>query len=245
VSSKNQIRRAAVLVTAAVALICAPSALAAGGSSISAAPTVAYGQAEFGNVPVDGDHSQSCPISWWNLPVSAGDLITIDLEGQTQGDGFYLNVYPLGTNDFNYVDRYSFADKDGERLELVFRAPATGSMPLGISTCDDVGTYDFTATVQHGLVATLFKRGTAGHVSHFTSGVATPDGESLSDPGITLDVLVQRRAYGSWSKIGSLAPGDFQIRWGSRDRGKYRWVRVRAHGPGYVTTLSRTVRVKA
>ncbi|MDQ1699421.1 MAG: hypothetical protein QOG34_1284 [Frankiaceae bacterium] len=149
--------RRAVLAATCLLLLVVPSAYAAGGSDIASAPTVAFGQSQSGNTTTDSGSDGSCfsphgyGNSWWNLPVSTGDKITIDMAGQTEGDGFNLRVYPSGTNDFNVSNSTEpYAENEqADSSEVKFTAPSDGVMPMDISTCDSLGTYSFTAYLTH------------------------------------------------------------------------------------------------
>ena len=177
------------VVIAVLGLTLVSSARATGGASIGSAPTVVYGQQEFGNTVTDeGGEPPNCDTtrgpgrSWWMLPAVVGDRITIDLEGQTEGDGFQINVYPLGTNQFNFpkAQRAASIERQESREELVFTAPSTGSMPMDVLTCDAIGSYDFTTYVTHTVRLALL------HLSRLRPGdlltvlVHSPDGGIVS-----------------------------------------------------------------
>lgn len=259
----NRFRRAArtlalLIVASHIGLIAASDARATGGSSIGSAPSVVYGQQEFGNTVTDeGGERPDCDTtrgpgrSWWMLPVIADDRVTIDLEGKTEGDGFLVNVYPLGTNQFNVGQSKPFAstvNHQENKEELSFTAPATGTMPMGVATCDAVGTYNFTAYVVHvirlGLPHPLLLR----RKGLLSVSVHSPDGGIISDPA--LRVIVQVGGNGSWWNVGSSSVTDsvaaIRMTIPTRLRGRLVKLRVIAGGGAYqpLTIIRGKVRVQ-
>jgi hypothetical protein len=252
-------RLTAAGITVCILGLCAPAALAAGGASIAAAPTVACGQQEFGNTVTDS-HAPSCDStigpgrSWWLLVVTTGDRVTIDLEGQTEGDGFTADVYKPGTNDFNYASQFdpyatnqnsaaAFADK----FELSFTAPSSGLMPLDVSTCDSIGSYDFTATVSHRLVLALTDGATDGrrHRTRFALSVRNPDGAPVSDGALRMRVQLLG-GHGHWSTLWhGPVNSAFSITWARSKRQMRQSVRVQVFGARYQTATSRAVSLTA
>jgi hypothetical protein len=228
------------------------AALGAGGANIASAPSVAYGQQEFGNTVTDSAAPQCDSTgdgrSWWTLPVVAGDHIKVDLAGQTTGDGFFLGAYRLGVTDFNFVELDPYAstyDHQSDQEELIFSAPATGTMPMLVASCDSIGTYSFTANVTHGLVASLSVHAVnhRAHRTTFVVGAHTPDGRPLRGPNFREDI--QLLYHGRWVTQATLgAPVTFNYGWTRQQRGKYESLRVRVRAPGYVTATSATVRIK-
>lgn len=251
--------RFVVSVCAAVAVLCsASSALAAGGGNIASAPSVVYGQLEFGNTVTDsGLGAPACTNdgrgrSWWLLPVLTGDQVKIDLSGHTTGDGFLVAAYNVGTNDFNFVNGpspyASNVDHQADQAEIVFRAPADGNMPLLVSSCDNVGDYSFTAYVTHGLVAKLAWKGKnyRQHRTYFAVSAYNPDGTPITS-GLHATVQVYRS--GKWSQWGksTLSQSQFSsfyIAWPRSMKGHWWKVRVVVSGAGYQTATSGTQRVK-
>jgi hypothetical protein len=80
------IRGISILGAVAGTLVLVVPAFAAGGATIASAPTVAYGQQEFGNTATDSTVAQdlchgSDQTSWWLASVTAGDRLTIDFGG--------------------------------------------------------------------------------------------------------------------------------------------------------------------
>lgn len=240
-----------------LALWCTP-AIAAGGKDIASAPSVVYGQQEFGNTGVDDPGNGFCPLgsgnggdagqSWWLLAVTAGDKVTIDFAGAEPGVP-EVAVYPVGTNDFN-VQLQNLGAPTGEdsKAEYVFSAGRTGTMPLQFINCGDnngTGPYNFTAYVAHKLVASLAAAGSShrNHQTRFTVGVHNPDGVVVHDPAI--HATVQVLAHHKWVTQTTVpAPGTAVVKWSRAERGKTQSVRVQLTGSGYLTASSQTLRVK-
>lgn len=65
-----------MLAVVSFVLTVAASAQAEGGAGIATAPTVAFGQQEFGTLSTP--NAQCVYASWWLLPVVTGDTIQID-----------------------------------------------------------------------------------------------------------------------------------------------------------------------
>jgi hypothetical protein len=97
-----------------------PGEVATGGGSIASAPTVAYGQLEFGNTATDlpaNEFANGYCYSWWLVPAITGDKITIDWTSEPDANGAYLTalwayLYPVGTTDFNFPNTNPVAEKD-------------------------------------------------------------------------------------------------------------------------------------
>jgi hypothetical protein len=251
------IRRFIVSICVAGSVLClAPGALAAGGASIAAAPTVVYGQLEFGNTVTDsGKGTPQCDNagdgrSWWLLPVLTGDQVKIDLAGHTEGDGFIVAAYSVGTNDFNFVNEpspyASNSEHQADQAEVVFRAPADGNMPLLVSSCDNVGDYSFTAYVTHGVVAKLSSKGSnhRQHRTYFAVSAYNPDGAPVTS-GLHATVQVSRSGkWGLWKTLSQSQFSSFYIGWPRSMRGHSWNVRVVVSGSGYQTATSRAQRVQ-
>lgn len=186
-----------ILVLSLVMLLAPASASAEGGTSIATAPTVTYGQQEFGNTAeyqVPYDEKCGDAASWrsfWNLPVSAGDLLTIDWEATRTTE---LELLPVGTTD------YTLSTVEPALIELPstnykaqsqYLVPLTGTMPLVLGTCEYLGhspgPYNFTVTAQHGLVvslasppSTIQTNSVISGTAKLTSGTAVPDGMAFT-----------------------------------------------------------------
>jgi hypothetical protein len=176
----------------AVAGLAPAAALAGGGTSIGAAPLVTYGMQEFGNT-AEGQHLEdSCGFlvgawrSYWQLPVLAGDRITINWEGT---HGTRLILTPVGTTDFTYLTTdpayYQDLSSNG-KAEAQYSAPLSGSMPLTFRVCEyyeeEPGPYDFVAVDQHALSAALtptsniYRHSALGGTASLMDGTPAPDG---------------------------------------------------------------------
>jgi hypothetical protein len=165
---------ALALAAAATALtLAAPPAFGEGGQSIGGAPVVAYGIHETGNTANGGkgEFDELCEDqfslnlnSFWQLPVTVGDQVTIDW-GAVIPDSTCLTVYPIGTNDFGLQSadpEESTEQGSNGKQEMKITAPASGNLILDFaatalySGCTDcAGPYDFTASLRHSLQITL------------------------------------------------------------------------------------------
>ena len=250
-----QLRILAPLLIAVSLLVLPAPALATGGRTITSAPAVVFGQQEFGNTATDGASANPTGVfggcdnspnyeSLWNLPVTAGDRITIDYEGDLAG----MFLFPVGTTDFD-VSQASHAESDAgsnQKGEDAFNAAQSGTMPLEFfAGCASTGPgpYDFTAFVKHALVVALSVAHVdrAHHRTTFAVRIHNPDGAPVSDP--SLHVSVQNG--GRWVRLGAAGSRAFHINWRRALRGKLESVRVQVYGPAYLTTTSRAVRVRA
>jgi hypothetical protein len=247
-------RRLAVL--AALLGTCAgyvtPTAAASGGGGIAAAPTVAYGQQEFGSTLTDNNVHRDCHgWSYWLLPVTAGDHLTIDFEGQgAQNEA----LYPVGTNDFNVTDTRTAQQAAlgaNDHQQALYTVEQTGTMPLVFYVSIERGCggsngpYDFTVLVEHALVLSLapVRTNHRQHKTTFSVGVHTPDGVPASSPGLRM--AAQLLTHGRWVTVSSGSPATFNYTWPRSERGKWQYMRVQVSGAGYFTATSRSVRVKA
>lgn len=248
------------LLAAAVGALCsADQALASGGADIASAPTVTFSQQEFGNTATDygtrnlGDCETG--DSWWTLPVTAGDRVTINYEGGVD----YQNAWRVGTNDFNVNNAQTYQQSTigtNDKREASFSVPRTGNMPLEFwnspggfcfgSSYNQPGPYDFTAYVVHELRLSLSLRRKTHHHADLMVGVHNPDGVALTSPSFSLGMQV--------TGTHTFAPIRFVQRsgllvahvgwrrslWGKRVR-----ARVRVSAPGYSTVTSSSVVVRA
>jgi hypothetical protein len=178
---------AAALLPALILVAAVPApAMAEGGSSIATAPLIAYGSHEAADTSNGGggEFHENCDEqsdlnlnSFWQLPVTVGDHITVDWEAVIP-KSTCLSVYPSGTNDFgvaNAEPEESSEQTSNSKQEMKFVAPASGDLILdfaatklysGCTSC--AGPYAFTALVQHTLSMSL-----AAATSVPTNGVVT------------------------------------------------------------------------
>jgi hypothetical protein len=253
----RRIARAAALCTISASLIAfPPAAIADGGNSISSAPAITYGQQEFGNtatgetVVVDEGFA-TCHRSFWSLSVTAGDEIIVDWEAEVGNTKF--NVYPVGTNDFNFESTrespfVAFALGGNHKDEGKLTAPVGGSMPVMIAALcgDPVGSYAFTAYVRHAVRLSIHPRSTLPTNGTMSVSVRNPEGGAISDP--SLQVTLQVLAHGHWMTVGrapaanAVAMVHFSIpRSLLRKRVS---LRAMATGDGYQTATSVGIHVK-
>jgi hypothetical protein len=230
------------------------ASIVGGGSSIATAPTVVPGQQEFGD---SGDRSfqRSCTRkgSYWKIALVAGDHVTIDWEANQNFVGA-LNVYPVGTTDFNITSTqtiFGFGIGANGKAESAFVANKTGTYPLVFSTTGcgtQTGPFDFVAYVHHQTV--LFVRAVGSiphHLARLSVSVRTPDGHPITDP--SLKVSLVGIWSGKWHNLGSrpASQGGVVLSFSvpSSLKGQSIRLRVTATGPSYLTTqTSRTVRVR-
>jgi hypothetical protein len=246
------------LVTAAAVaclLLGAPSAFAAGGADIAAAPNVAFAQPESGDTSTDSTAAQNLcggaeQNSWWLLPVIAGDSVTINYEGAGAEDE---TLYPVGTDDSNVANaqsaQHSELGSNGAQ-QGTYIAPSDGSMPLDFSTydCDfgpsgTPGPYDFTASVRHAVVLGVPSETSLPLGGVLAVGVHNPDGAAITDPSLSLVLQLQSTGQ-PWVTIGSATDGagtaGIRYRISSTLAGRKVEIRVTASGSAYVTETSAT-----
>jgi hypothetical protein len=205
-----RVRRLICVVVVASAFLAAgtASAGAEGGTGIASAPTVVYGQQEFGNLTTPDAHCVYA--SWWQLPVVTGDSIQIDWE--VHDGGIHLHVWAPGTTEFNFETRESLklVPNSNLKTESTFTATQTGDMPIRFAVAEErcpsvnvPGPYSFTAYVTHALslalpnVASLRSRGTLAVAVH------DPAGGFINDPAV--QVKLQIKGRGGWQTIGLAA----------------------------------------
>lgn len=196
--------------------------------------------------------------SWWLLPTIAGDAVRIDWESETFAfyGGPYLNVFSVGTTDFNFSQDRIVASQDVSeahpRNELKFKAMSTGPMPLELFVkCahdggDGVGPYDFTTYVQHAVRLALPSQSYVRNRGRYRVTVRDPSGQPIADP--RLAVVVEARRGKRWVSVGrgtAATAGSVTLTLSRALRGHTTKLRARAFGPGYLTatTASRMVRV--
>lgn len=228
-------------------------AAALGSGTIAGAPTVGFGQQEFGNTATDSQ--ATCPQlqeqdSWWLLPATTGDRITIDYEGSGAREE---RLFPPDTNDFNYPSRdespFQETASGGGRDEAVITIPHSGVWPLEFDSRGDCGSpnggpYDFTAHVAHKVVLGVSYRTQRQHKTVFSIALHNPDGVKLTTP--TLHCQLQRLSGGRFRTVRtSEAPCRMTVRWTARQRDAIQTVRVRVSGSGYQSVSSRNVHLKA
>jgi hypothetical protein len=229
----------------------AASARAEGGTGVASAPTVAYGQQEFGNLSTPDAHCVYA--SWWQLPVVTGDAIQIDWE--VHDEGIHLHVWAPGTTEFNFETRESLklVPNSNLKTESTFTATQTGDMPIrfavGAERCPSVnvpGPYSFTAYVTHALsltlpnVVSLRSRGTLAVAVH------DPAGGPINDPAVQVQLQIKGR--GSWQTIGHAAVANSEaavpFKLPRRLRHQRVTLRALAAGAGYAPASTAHLKVR-
>lgn len=206
------------MVVIGTALFLPAAAMAEGGNSIATAPSVVYGQPEFGNTATGQElEGQFCRYrSYWSLPVTAGDLVTVDWEGTP---GTEIKLMPLGTTDYTLFQTEPAVSEglpSNNKDQVTYNVPVSGAMPLYFRSCPissdwgegRPGPYSFIVTAQHGLSVNLLPR---EHVrtnsviygsAALASGAPVPDGMSFT---LTASWPHGSATYNATSSGGSLA----------------------------------------
>jgi hypothetical protein len=235
------------------------AAWAEGGKSIAAAPTVIFGQQEFGNTAAGVEDSKGNFHSWWNLAVLAGDRVTIDWGAPNYTSGQYpeLQVFPLGTNDYT-VGGVPFgtyqvqAPNDNGLNQFNFTVASSGDIPFnftaGPGNCcsGSNGPYDFTAYVLHAVELAIARRRALSIRGILPVAVNRPEGGLVTDPN--LRILLQIKGHGRWRSIGqaTVANGFAYVPFAvpARLRRQRASLRAIAQGDSYISAASAAVRVR-
>ena len=247
-----QMLTAAAIGVAALA-VAAPAR--ADSSTIVGEPIVVPGHEEFGNSTGDTDVGRGDSVSYWGLPVIAGDHVSIaySLSGD-EVDAFNLFAMPVGTRTlYNVVGLVFHRIKQnvGFRAHGIMRyvAPQTGTEPLAFAFGSaSEGPYDFTATVRHR--ADMRLPGIHRIARHGTLHVQAhdPDGKPLTNDKLSIAVQYEASRH-HWQTIGRGHPrhGVARVAYSlpARLAGHTVDFRARASGGGYFTlkTGSRRARV--
>jgi hypothetical protein len=119
---------------------------------------------------------------------SAGDDVTLDWE--TQQPELYMDLLPIGTTDFTFLDVAPLAQQTVQanyKAEATYTVPQDGQLPFEFKSdtgCQEPpAPYDFTATIQHGVVLSLTGPATLPMISTIAVGVHTPDGAPITIRG--------------------------------------------------------------
>jgi len=203
----------ALLLSLSAVSATAVSASADGGPTIAGAPSVTYGQQEFGNLTNGAQSPGVCDkeyAEWWLLPAISGDQVTIDWEAD-QVTSTEMDIYAAGTTDYtvgNVQPLYTSDLNSNGKNQLTLTATRDANLPVEfrVITCggDTPGPYDFTAYVSHEMVLGLstVPAALSGAVD---VGVHNPDGVALS--GAPLQVALQVSKIGvPWTTIGTATP---------------------------------------
>jgi hypothetical protein len=243
------VRGLAIALMSAVGVAVPAAPALADSSTIAGAQTVVPGQTYYGNLANVAEEADGNDFnSYWLLPETAGDEITIDWQAQ---DGYtQLSVYPSGTNDYdvdgtNALENTGLNDNGEDALS--FQATDDGTLPLQFSDNQDSspGPYSFSVAITHNMVVTL------GAVPDTLSGtasvdLASPDGTPL---GANINATLQVSANGvPWTAVGDAAAsgGVASVAYAVPAALDGKSVRFRAvgSGSGYLTVTSASQSVK-
>jgi hypothetical protein len=242
-------RGLAIALISAVGVAVSAAPALADSPTIAGAQTVVPGQTYYGNLANVAEEANGYDYnSYWLLPETAGDEITIDW--QAQDGNTTLSVYPSGTNDYD-VDHTSTLANAGlsanDEDALSFQATNDGTLPLQFSDNQDnsPGPYSFTVAITHNMVVTL------GAVPAALTGtasvdLASPDGTPL---GANISATLQVSANGvPWTAVGDAAAsgGVASVAYTVPAALAGKSVRFRAvgSGSGYLTVTSAIQSVK-
>jgi hypothetical protein len=234
-------------------------ASADGGQSIAGASAVTVGQQDFGNTATGAatyNSSAHCSgggyvyDSWWALPVTAGDHVTIDWASQPYGAFIY--VYPVGTNDYNVgqatnvIGNNDLNTGPNGKNTVSLMADRDGLMPLDFEDgyycgAPAAGPYNFTAYVQHAVSVSIPEGSDFSFSGTIAVGVHNPDGVAISDPGLSVQLQIQASGQ-PWTTVGSATAnaGSAAIPYTIPVSlaGQKINVRAAASGPAYVSETS-------
>jgi hypothetical protein len=240
-----------MLVATTVVLTVAASAQAEGGAGIATAPTVAFGQQEFGTLATP--NAQCVYASWWLLPVITGDTLQIDWE--VHNEGIHLHVWAPGTTEFNYETRESLklVPNSNLKTESTFQATQTGDMPMRFAIAEErcpsvnvPGPYSFTAYVTHELNVALPHVRSLPHRGTLSIGAHNPEGAPISDQNVRVELQI--KGSGAWRTIGTAGVGNgvALVHFAIPGYERHRTVTLRAlaHGPEYTPASSLLSKVR-
>ena len=179
---------AAILaMVAALALIVASGASAAGGATIASAPIVPFGVHEFGTTAT-GEYDCG-PGEYWNVTIQPSDQITIDWETAQEEYAYKVAIYPVGTTDYSINNVYpleTYYLGNNNKAEAVFTSGTGGTFPIVFigSGCGNThaGPYDFTITDQRAILVSLAPHQnvntntTLTGTANLVNGAPVPDG---------------------------------------------------------------------
>jgi hypothetical protein len=264
-------RRLGLLACALVgALAVAGGASASGGTTIANAPGLTAGAQQTGDTRVDtttpGDngigYSSGCwrDLEWWQLPLTAGDQVTITGGGVDPGYGLLISVFPPGTNDRTVS--VAVAVKSGFPLSapMKFGAPSTGTYAVaaGPNCYNGVdGPFRFSVAITHDAVTeTAFVRLPKSEQVKMSgpivATVVTPAGSLITDPDLSLQLT------GTWKDTPASAPSahvlgtatpasgrvQFAVRFPAAARGQTVRLQVTGKGKNYNPVTSRVLTAK-
>jgi hypothetical protein len=189
------------------------TALADGGQTIATAAPATIGQEEFGNTANGGIGVSDCSggnayRSWWEVNVTAGDVVTVNWG--TQSTSMYMTILPEGTTDYTLFNVNPIATENvnsNYANTASYTVPQDGSFPFEFKSdtgCfNPTAPYDFTVTVQHGVVLALPSLSTLPLTGSATVKVDNPDGVAINDSALTVSLEIEAGDQDSFTSIGS------------------------------------------
>lgn len=244
----------ATIAPAAIALSLPAGAIAEAAPSIASAPVAPYGQLQVGSDLQGTKITFNDYISFWKLDVALGDRVVIDWDASAT-TAETLNVFHVHVSDYNLGHNQPAASSEGTldgKNELIFRASATGEMPVEFNFDGNnnpeasPGPYSFEAYVQHACALSLPRVKSIRTRGSLLVGVRSPAGDSLSGPTVSLEL----RAGSRWSTVGKATTRNGSARIGYRVPSKLIGQRVELRAQvaasGYLTetSSSRSVSVR-
>lgn len=197
----------------------AANAAGEGGASVATAPSIPWGQQQFGTIAggstsltasycrSGSSAASQMPTRYWLLNGATGDHVTIDFE---VGPRANVIVMPNGSTDFTldapplFDDQYFINANAGGKHQLAFTLNQGGLYPVLFCQYVDYATaYNFTANVKHAVVLTLKKRKKLSRSGTLNVAVHTPEGLAVSDPALTVAVQIKKPHSRKWKRIGS------------------------------------------
>jgi hypothetical protein len=243
----------------AVVLACslsAAGALAEGGPAISGAPTIAYGQPNFGNLTSVASDGKGCQREFWLLPVIAEDHMTLSWDAMSLGTSAV--IYPVGTKDYSWLTAKVVAEASSNSSgagQVSFAAPRTGDMVVmfvdqdsASAGCGNPGPYQFNASVVHKMIVSLrtVRKKTTLYYATFQITLYNPDGARIVPSGVTYNFSEHAQGYEPDEYATQNAP-PFRFLWHwNYLKTDYRvTVRVFVSALGYRTAVSNSLTLLA
>lgn len=197
VARLSRLALALVVALAWSALAVAPGVGAA--STIAGAPTVVFGQQEFGNT-TSGNyfaHYEGGPADFWNLALRAGDHVTVDWEAAEKRYAEEMAVFPVSTSDYslgNATYLAHFVNGNNNKEQSEFSVGQAGNYPMMFlgSYNEGGGPFAFTAFVHHVVVlgAPVIRGFAHGRTGTVSVAVRGPDGSPLTDGALAVTLHV-------------------------------------------------------
>lgn len=197
------------------ALLLPAAAYADGGPTIAAAKPAPVSVQEFGNTANGGLGQPGCDSStgnsyrsWWELPVLAGDQVTLDWG--TQITSMAMNILPEGTTDYSLFDVSPVVSEnvnDNYVNDATYTVPQDGTLPFEFKSDTGCGSppgpYNFIVYVQHGVVLSLPQVSTLPTSGTIAISVHNLDGAPINDPSLTVSFAIEGSNQSSYTTIGT------------------------------------------